>query len=102
MIMLSNTTNLSATSLTIQRSTRLFTRGIFGIVNNFVAAIVAERERQANLIILRSLSDRDLKDIGLCRNQIGGDLTEAARERARFQNLDRKRHMTPSPMSRGG
>jgi uncharacterized protein YjiS (DUF1127 family) len=87
MIMLSNITNLSATSLTIQRSTRLFTRGIFRIVNNFVAAIVAERERQANLIILRSLSDRDLKDMGLCRNQIGGDLTEAARERARFQNL---------------
>ena len=77
MIMLSNTTNLSATSLTIQRSTRLFTRSIFRIVNNFVAAIVAQRERQANLIILRSLSDRDLKDIGLCRNQIGGDLTEA-------------------------
>ena len=102
MSMLSNITDLSATSLTLQRSTRLFTREIFRIVNDFVAAIVAQREHQADLIILRGLSDRDLKDMGLCRTQIGGDLTEAAKERAGLQNLVRRRHITHSPMSRDG
>jgi uncharacterized protein YjiS (DUF1127 family) len=87
MIMLSNVTNLSATSVTIQRSTRLFTRGIFRIVNNFVAAIIAQRERQANLAILRSLSDRELRDMGLARSQIAGGLAEAAKERAWLQRL---------------
>jgi len=101
MSMLSNITDLSASSFTIRRSTRLFTRGLFRIVNNFVAAIVAQRERQANVIILRSLSDRDLSDMGLCRNQIGGDLSEAAKERARLQNLVCK-GLTRSPMSRDG
>ena len=37
---------------------RLFARGIVRLVNNFVAAIIAQREHQANLTILRTLSDR--------------------------------------------
>ena len=62
-----------------QRSTRLFARSIVRVVNNFVAAIIAEREHQADLTILRNPSDRELRDMGLTRSQIGGGLAEAAR-----------------------
>jgi uncharacterized protein YjiS (DUF1127 family) len=84
MSMLSNITDLSTTPR-VQRSMRLLSRGILRIVNNFVAAVIARREYQANLAILRSLSDRELWDIGLSRSQIAGGLAEAAKERAGLQ-----------------
>jgi uncharacterized protein YjiS (DUF1127 family) len=73
------------TPIAVQRSTRRFARGIVRVVNNLVAAIIAQREHQANLTILRALSDRELRDMGLTRSQIGGGLAEAAEERARLQ-----------------
>ena len=73
------------TPIAVQRSTRLFARGIVRVVNNFVAAIIAQREHQANLTILRTLSDRELSDMGLTRGQIGVGLAEAAKERALLQ-----------------
>jgi uncharacterized protein YjiS (DUF1127 family) len=73
------------TPIAVQRSTRNFARGVFRIINSFVAAVIAEREREANLAILRNLSDRELWDIGLARSQIGAGLAEAAKERARLQ-----------------
>jgi uncharacterized protein YjiS (DUF1127 family) len=73
------------TPVALQRSTRLFARGIVRAVNNFVATIIAQREQQANLTILRSLSDRELRDMGLTRSQVAGGLAEAAKERARLQ-----------------
>jgi uncharacterized protein YjiS (DUF1127 family) len=83
MSILSNITD--TTPIAVQRSTRLFARAIVRVVNNFVAAIIAQREHQANLTILRTLSDRELRDMGLTRSQIGGGLAEAAKERARLQ-----------------
>jgi uncharacterized protein YjiS (DUF1127 family) len=71
--------------IAVQRSTRRFARGIVRVVNNFVAAIIAQREHQANLAIPRALSDRELRDMGLSRSQIAGGLAEAAKERARLQ-----------------
>jgi uncharacterized protein YjiS (DUF1127 family) len=85
MSILSNITDTSP--IAVQRSTRNFARGIFRVINNFVAAIIAHRERQANLTILRSLSDRELWDMGLTRSQIAGGLAEAAKERAGLQKL---------------
>jgi uncharacterized protein YjiS (DUF1127 family) len=82
MSILNNITD--TTPIAVQRSTRLFARGIVRVVNNFVAAVIAQREHQANLTILRTLSDRELRDMGLTRSQIGG-LAEAAKERARLQ-----------------
>jgi uncharacterized protein YjiS (DUF1127 family) len=73
------------TPVALQRSRRLFARGIVRAVNNFVATIIAQREQQANLTILRSLSDRELRDMGLTRSQVAGGLAEAAKERARLQ-----------------
>jgi uncharacterized protein YjiS (DUF1127 family) len=83
MSILSNITD--TTPIAVQRSTRLFARGIVRVVNNFVAAIIAQREHQANLTILRTLSDCELRDMGLTRSQIGGGLAEAAKERALLQ-----------------
>ena len=85
MSILSNITD--TTPIAVQRSTRNLAWGIFRAINNFVAAIIAQRERQANLTILRSLSDRELGDIGLTRSQIAGGLVEAAKERASLQRL---------------
>jgi uncharacterized protein YjiS (DUF1127 family) len=42
------------------------------LANRWIAAFIAHRERQANLFALRYLSDRDLKDIGVYRCEIGG------------------------------
>jgi uncharacterized protein YjiS (DUF1127 family) len=92
MSILSNITD--TTPIAVQRSTRNFARGIFRVINHFVAAIIAERERQANLAILRNLSDRELWDIGIARSQIGAGLAEAAKERAQLQN--RWRSVVPS------
>jgi uncharacterized protein YjiS (DUF1127 family) len=83
MSILSNIT--APTPIAVQRSTRLFARRFARVVNNFVAAIIAQREHQANLTILRTFSDRELRDIGLARSQIAGGLAEAAKERARLQ-----------------
>ena len=39
-------------------------------INNWVAAAIAHRERQAALFALRHLDDRNLKDMGLYRGNI--------------------------------
>ena len=83
MSILSNITD--TTPIAVQTSTRLLARGIVRVVNNFVAAIIAQREHQANLTILRTLSDRELSDMGLTRSQIGVGLAEAAKEPALLQ-----------------
>jgi len=85
MSILSNITD--TTPIAVQRSTRLLARGIVRVVNNFVAAIIAQREHQANLTILRTLSDREIRDMGLTRGQIGVGLAEAAKERVLLQRL---------------
>ena len=83
MSILSNITDTTPNAA--QWSTRLLARSIVRVLNNFVAAIIAQRELQANLTILRTLSDRELRDMGLARSQLVGGLAEAARERARLQ-----------------
>jgi uncharacterized protein YjiS (DUF1127 family) len=83
MSILSNITDTTPNAA--QRSTRLLARSIVRVINNFVAAIIAQREHQANLTILRTLSDRELRDMGLARSQLVGGLAEAAKERARLQ-----------------
>ena len=59
------------------------------LVNRWIAAFIAHRERQANLVALRHLSDRELKDIGLYRCEIGDALAERARARQRMQQSQR-------------
>jgi uncharacterized protein YjiS (DUF1127 family) len=97
MSILSNITD--ATPNAVQRSARLFARSIVRVINNFVAAIIAQREHQANLTILRALSDRELRDMGLARSQLAGGLAEAAKERVRLQR--RLDGQTPERSARG-
>jgi uncharacterized protein YjiS (DUF1127 family) len=85
MSMLNSTSDFSSAPFLIRRSIRSFGRSIFRAVNTVIAAIIAQREHQANLAVLRKMSDRDLRDMGLSRNQIGAGLAEAAKERMRAQ-----------------
>jgi uncharacterized protein YjiS (DUF1127 family) len=83
---MSITTDFFSTQVSIQRSVRVVGRGIFRAINNAIAALIAQREQQANLTILRRFSDRELRDIGLSRGQIGiAGLAEAAKDRLRLQ-----------------
>ena len=59
------------------------------LVDRLVAAAIVRHQRQAELAALRKLSDRELKDIGICRGEIDYALDEAAKTRARLQRLDR-------------
>lgn len=87
MSMLNGTSDFSASPSAIARSLRVFGRSSFRAVNNAIAAIIAQRELQAQMTILRRLSDRELRDIGLSRSNIGAGLAQAARERTRAQRL---------------
>jgi uncharacterized protein YjiS (DUF1127 family) len=55
------------------------------LINTWIASVIAHREYQANLAILRRLSDRGLRDIGLARSEIGEGLAEAAKFRNQMQ-----------------
>ena len=87
MSMLNHTSDFSSAPFLIRRSIRSFGRSVSRAVNNAIAAIIAQREHQAQMTILRQLSDRDLRDVGLSRSSIGAGLAEAAKDRARAQRL---------------
>ena len=82
MSILDSISDFSPSSIAIRRSIRIFARGFFRVINNVVATMIAQREYQANLAILRSLTDRELRDIGIERGQIGAGLAAAAKDRA--------------------
>ena len=80
---LNHTSDFSAAPFAIRRSLRRFGRSVFRVVNNTIAAIIAQREQQAQLTVLRRLSDRELRDIGLSRTDIAGSLDAIAKDRTR-------------------
>jgi uncharacterized protein YjiS (DUF1127 family) len=45
-------------------------RRIKRVVDGWVAGMIARRERQTAFVALHRLSDRELRDIGLCRDEI--------------------------------
>ena len=89
MTMLNNTSPYVATAPGLRRGVAVLLARLGNLINRWVAAVIAHRERQAALVDLRHLSDRDLKDIGLYRNEIGDALAERAEQRARMQNFQR-------------
>ena len=91
MSMLSSISDFSSRPLAIRGSIRIFASGAAAIGNRLIAAIIAERERQANLAVLRALSDRELRDMSLMRSQIGAGLAEAAKDRSWAQNQAMRR-----------
>ena len=58
-------------------------------LDRLVAKALAYHARKTELLSLRRLTDRELKDIGIWRYQIGEGLDDAARTRARWQGCDR-------------
>ena len=87
MSMLNSTSEFSSAPFAIRRSLRVFGRSVWRAINNAIAAIIAQREQQASLTVLRKMSDRELRDIGLGRSEIGAGLAQAAKERMRSQRL---------------
>jgi uncharacterized protein YjiS (DUF1127 family) len=82
MTMILNTPPPAMTSAIWKGGIRLLVR-FRRLVNNWVAAALARRERQAALVVLRKLGDRELKDIGLHRCQIDDAIAAAAKARLR-------------------
>jgi uncharacterized protein YjiS (DUF1127 family) len=83
MTMLNTTTRYAAPA--IRRGAAVF----LARLGRFVDRVIAHRERRANLVALRRLCDRDLKDIGIYRCEIGDALDERARARQRIQRIQR-------------
>jgi uncharacterized protein YjiS (DUF1127 family) len=93
MSMLNNTSSTFITTGAIRSSFRSWQAWLGRRINNFIAKLIAQREQQANLVILRSLTDRELIDMGLNRNQIGDGLAEAAKERSALQEVRQRQSM---------
>jgi uncharacterized protein YjiS (DUF1127 family) len=83
MTMLNTTTRYAAPA--IRRGVAVF----LARLGRFVDRVIAHRERQANLVALRHLGDRDLKDIGIYRCEIDDALVERAQDRQRIQQSQR-------------
>jgi uncharacterized protein YjiS (DUF1127 family) len=89
MTILNSHSSYSATPPAIRRAFRIFLARLARLINGWIAAMIAHREYEANLVVLRSLSDRELKDIGLNRGEVGEALAEAAKTRLRKQQSER-------------
>ena len=85
MTTLNNTSSDSVIPVAFKRSLRFFAIRLARRINDWVSAVIAHREQQAQRFVLHSLSDRDLKDFGLNRLQIDEGLAEAATARSRCQ-----------------
>lgn len=85
MTMQNHTSSDSVIPVAFKRSLRFFAIRLARRINDWVSAVIAHREQQAQRFILHSLSDRDLKDFGLNRLQIDEGLAEAAIARSRYQ-----------------
>ena len=77
---------------------RFFILRLARFINGFVANVIAQRERQAQLTVLRSLNDRDLMDIGLNRCEIGEGLAEAAKARSLWQQSRKQMPLPFDPL----
>ena len=89
MTMLNNTSPYAATAPGVRRGAAVFLARLGRLINQWIAAVIAHRERQAALVALRHLGDRDLKDIGLYRSDIEDALAEKAKDRLRMQHSER-------------
>jgi uncharacterized protein YjiS (DUF1127 family) len=98
MTILNSHSSYSATPPAFRRAFGIFLTRLARFINRRIAAVIAHREHQANLVVLRRLSDRELKDIGLHRGELGDALAEAAKVRLRMQ----RRPSDPWPRSTVG
>jgi uncharacterized protein YjiS (DUF1127 family) len=74
---------------TVRTGAAVFLARIGRFLNRWIAAVIAHRERQASLVALRHLNDRELRDIGINRCDIGEGLAERAKARLRMHQSER-------------
>ena len=89
MTMLNTVPSNATVAAVIRRKARFVLKRMGRLLNHWLAAVIAERARQADIIVLRHLNDRELKDIGLTRGDLGEGRAEAARCRIRRQRPKR-------------
>jgi uncharacterized protein YjiS (DUF1127 family) len=89
MTMLSNIRRYPPATAPSRSSVGSFLVRLGRLVDRLVAAAIARHARHAELAALRQFSDRELRDIGICRGEIDCGLEEAAKTRARLQCRDR-------------
>jgi uncharacterized protein YjiS (DUF1127 family) len=58
------------------------------LLHRWVGAMIAHREREAARYALHRLTDRELRDIGIDRNQIADAVATTAQTRSRLQGFD--------------
>jgi uncharacterized protein YjiS (DUF1127 family) len=83
MTILNSNSSYSTTPPAIRRAFGIFLARLARLINGWIAAMIAHREYQANLVVQRSLSDRELKDVGLNRGE-----ADAAGARSRKQQSE--------------
>ena len=89
MTMLNAAPSETTTSKEFRRRAHILLVRVGRLVNGWIATVIARREREAALHVLRHFSDRELKDIGLNRSDLAGDLIEPARFRFSGQHPKR-------------
>ena len=85
MSMLNNTSSTFITTGAISSTFKSVLAWLGRMINGYVAKLIAQREYEANIRILRSLSDRELMDMGINRTQIGEGLKYAGKDRSTLQ-----------------
>ena len=93
MSMLNNTSSTFIATGAIRSTFRSWQAWLGRAINGFVAKLIAQREHQANLVILRKLGDRELMDMGINRTQVGDGLVEAAKDRSALQEFRQRQSM---------
>jgi uncharacterized protein YjiS (DUF1127 family) len=73
----------------IHRRARFLLKRLGRLLNHWLSAAIAEQARRADIAVLRHFGDRELKDIGLTRSDLGAGLAEAARSRIGMQRSKR-------------
>jgi uncharacterized protein YjiS (DUF1127 family) len=88
MTLLSHNSGHSGTSQVWKHASFIY-GWFYNQLNERVAAFLARREYRATLGVLHGLNDRELRDMGLHRGQIGPALKDAATYRASRQKPGR-------------
>ena len=85
MTMLTNSPRFLSSAPTIRRGFALFLARLRRRIDRWVADLIARRARQTALAALSSLSDRELKDMGLYRAQLNDAVFWSAEAQRRMQ-----------------
>ena len=93
MSMLNNTSSTFLATGAIFSTFRSWRAWLARMINGRIARLIAQREQQANLVVLRGLGDRELMDMGINRNQIGDGLPEAAKDRSALQEVRQRQSL---------